>query len=482
MELRVITLNAWGLWVVAKRRQERVAALAQFLRRQASVHLIDSCLAACTADVMLLQEVWVAADVELLRQAAAEGGLPHSFHFLCGAIGSGLLLLSRFRIAQVAFQPYTARGDPFAVLNGDYFAGKGVGWAALDTPAGTISVFNTHLSANYGQRWQTGARGLPPHCRLPRDSLAGVRLLQVLELAAFVRSHGRGSAATVLAGDLNAAPDTLELALLKALLPHLRDAWAEAQPLRLGATANALENSFTTAGAGHTPSRIDYVLSTCAAVSAELALADTGLGFSYSDHVGVAATLSLGGGASSGSGASSDEDAEFTLVSGGGGEGGGGGSPQARPLAPRSAALLTLAELMRRRPQPFQHAAASIEQTALGMARGRRRSLRLAAGLWAAGLGCLGTLAAQPWWAERAAAEAQAHHLALLGGMGTALGWAGVVFVGGFVARGMELRALQQAACQLRLTVGAAAVQACELSPSRYLTCLRESAAAPDCD
>lgn len=55
----------------------------------------------------------------------------------------------------------------------------GVGWAALDTPAGTISVFNTHLSANYGQRWQTGARGLPPHCRLPRDSLAGVRLLQV---------------------------------------------------------------------------------------------------------------------------------------------------------------------------------------------------------------------------------------------------------------------------------------------------------------
>ena len=52
MELRVITLNAWGLWVVAKRRQERVAALAQFLRRQASVHLIDSCLYAryvCTS-------------------------------------------------------------------------------------------------------------------------------------------------------------------------------------------------------------------------------------------------------------------------------------------------------------------------------------------------------------------------------------------------------------------------------------------------
>lgn len=44
---------------------------------------------------------------------------------------------------------------------------------------------------------------------------AAPRCPQVLELAAFVRSHGRGSAATVLAGDLNAAPDTLELALLK---------------------------------------------------------------------------------------------------------------------------------------------------------------------------------------------------------------------------------------------------------------------------
>ena len=37
----------------------------------------------------------------------------------------------------------------------------------------------THLSANYAQRWQHGAAGLPPEIRLPRDGLAGVRLLQV---------------------------------------------------------------------------------------------------------------------------------------------------------------------------------------------------------------------------------------------------------------------------------------------------------------
>jgi sphingomyelin phosphodiesterase 2 len=84
-----------------------------------------ACSAACTADVLMLQEVWVAADVELLRQAGAEGGLPHSFQFLSGAVGSGLLLLSRFRIVQAAFHPFTARGDPFAVTQGDFFAGKG---------------------------------------------------------------------------------------------------------------------------------------------------------------------------------------------------------------------------------------------------------------------------------------------------------------------------------------------------------------------
>jgi endonuclease/exonuclease/phosphatase family metal-dependent hydrolase len=91
----------------------------------------------------------------------------------------------------------------------------GVGWAALETPGGLVSVFTTHLSANYGQQWQAGARGLPPATCLPRDALAGVRLLQMLELAAFVGGRSRGSVGTVLAGDLNAAPDTLEMLLLR---------------------------------------------------------------------------------------------------------------------------------------------------------------------------------------------------------------------------------------------------------------------------
>lgn len=65
--------------------------------------------AACTADIVLLQEVWVAADVELLRQAGAEGRLPHSFHYSSGTLGCGLVLLSRFPISEVRTQPAGAQ-------------------------------------------------------------------------------------------------------------------------------------------------------------------------------------------------------------------------------------------------------------------------------------------------------------------------------------------------------------------------------------
>ena len=132
MDLEVVTLNAWGLWLVSKRRELRIRLLARALER-------------CTADVVLLQEVWVRADAELLQRSAAAGQLPHAFAFRGGALGPGLLLLSRHPIAGAAFHPFSARGDPAAVHHGDFLTGKGVGWAALQTPAGPVDVFCTHL-------------------------------------------------------------------------------------------------------------------------------------------------------------------------------------------------------------------------------------------------------------------------------------------------------------------------------------------------
>lgn len=51
---------------------------------------------------MFLQEVWVHSDAALLRAEAAKGALQHAVHFQGGAIGAGLLVLSRHPILEVS--------------------------------------------------------------------------------------------------------------------------------------------------------------------------------------------------------------------------------------------------------------------------------------------------------------------------------------------------------------------------------------------
>lgn len=45
-DMRVLTLNCWGLWLISKKREQRIAALAQWLREHG--HELD---------VVALQEV-----------------------------------------------------------------------------------------------------------------------------------------------------------------------------------------------------------------------------------------------------------------------------------------------------------------------------------------------------------------------------------------------------------------------------------------
>lgn len=58
------------------------------------------------------------------------------------------------------------------------------------------------------------------------------------------------------------------------------------------------------------------------------------------------------------------------------------------------------------------------------MRQGRRQFVQLAAGLWAAGFGCLGALLARPWW-QQCSDAAGSSYVALLSGMAAAFGWAG---------------------------------------------------------
>ncbi|KAJ9525799.1 hypothetical protein QJQ45_009322 [Haematococcus lacustris] len=149
--LTVLTLNTWGLWLVSKVRKQRMQQLCRWLEQAAE-------------DVVLLQEVWVDSDAEQLMSRARGSGLAHSIHFKSGMFGSGLVTLSRHPILAWGFQRYAASGDPAALLCGDFYAAKGVGWVLLSTPGGPMAVFNTHLHANYSHK-------VRPHPGLPEPTL-----------------------------------------------------------------------------------------------------------------------------------------------------------------------------------------------------------------------------------------------------------------------------------------------------------------------
>ncbi|KXZ48237.1 hypothetical protein GPECTOR_29g18 [Gonium pectorale] len=223
-------------------------------------------------------------------------------HFRSGVFGSGLLTLSRHPITEAAFHQYTCAGDPASIHCGDYLAAKGVGWTRLSTPSGPLDVFNTHLHANYSHKYDkpqgqgpqgAAEEGVPPPAV---DDFAAFRMAQVLELARFVNSvSGRGgSLGAVLGGDLNAAPHTLEAAVLRSLLPQLRDSWLEGREGSSGDpghTCKAADNSFQPRR--QVPERIDYVLTSLKVSGCQLALKRTPDGYSFSDHFAVHTRLTL---------------------------------------------------------------------------------------------------------------------------------------------------------------------------------------------
>ncbi len=213
-QLRALTLNCWGLWVVAKQRQQRIRCCSQWrihasrlrmcwVMRQRGSSLEDTCIKAAqvlmhesgnsdgtcsskrqlclasrscraiakylertNAEVVVLQEVFLRADADTLISGGARGGLPYSQRFRGGILGGELVTLSRHPIiavrfggtgcqrsltccndgcrrccaavAQVHFEQFRASGNPVAILQGDYFAGKGIGHTRIATPHGTV--------------------------------------------------------------------------------------------------------------------------------------------------------------------------------------------------------------------------------------------------------------------------------------------------------------------------------------------------------
>jgi endonuclease/exonuclease/phosphatase family metal-dependent hydrolase len=267
--LRTLTLNVWGL-PSAPDREFRMAHTADVL-------------AEGDYDLVAVQEAWLGIDRDTLRAGAREGGLVHDVFFDEGTFGTGLMLLSRYPLADAVFSRYTLNGDP---LVADRYVPKGVGYARTSTPQGALDVYVTHTIAQHNQ--SDAEDRYRPH-----------RVAQLYELAEQVNAWSAESAALVM-GDLNVRPDQFAYGMFGALT-GMADGFTALHPGEPGYTYSAL-NPYKP---GTHTRRLDYTLARSGGTtrltpeSAEVVLtlvpmtADTPQPKAYSDHYGVRVDYAL---------------------------------------------------------------------------------------------------------------------------------------------------------------------------------------------
>ncbi|KAJ2932822.1 hypothetical protein H1R20_g4272, partial [Candolleomyces eurysporus] len=297
-QLRVLSLNCWGLKFVSKNREERIEAIAHELSQG-------------DHDIIALQEIWVYADYQKVQERLAKR-LPNSKFFYGGALGAGLAIFTRFPILSTAVHPYSLNGAPIDVTAGDWFVGKAAANLVLLHPIlGQVQIFNTHLFAKGGEDG-------PEHLRAHR-------LVGSWEFAKLARQAAELGRYVICLGDFNSIPPTLPMTIIQDHA-SLTDAWAVTHPNSeslspttaleavemLGITADNTHNTWSAGKSWITGwgKRLDYVLyrqparhnsppsdtvAVLRATQCKVVFTDhvPGHNFSYSDHFGLEATLAI---------------------------------------------------------------------------------------------------------------------------------------------------------------------------------------------
>jgi endonuclease/exonuclease/phosphatase family metal-dependent hydrolase len=248
---KILTLNCWGLPFLTPHKNRRLDAISEIIRNG-------------NWDVIALQEVWLKSDQQRLIR---NSGFKHSVVFDAGSrfIGSGMILLSKFKILKSDFHRFRVMGFPHRLDQGDFHSTKGVGFALLETPQGELPVFTTHLIAKYAPRHE-------------RDVNRVFRIAQILELVFYVRRMATPKS-FVLCGDLNSQEQDLELQALYALFGVPRN-------LHLKLRSNKKRIDHIICGATH--KELDLRVSNGSLVFRQ---PFSGEGIPYSDHHGVSATV-----------------------------------------------------------------------------------------------------------------------------------------------------------------------------------------------
>ncbi|KAG8982818.1 phospholipase C type enzyme, partial [Tulasnella sp. 427] len=186
-----------GLKYVSKDRQPRIQAIAEVL-------------SASDYDIVCLQELWVHADFELIRNRVSKS-LPYVKFFFSGALGSGLAILTKYPIIETTIKPYSLNGSPLDVAGGDFFVGKSVVSAVVEHPVlGETEVFNTHMYARGGDDGEEANRA---H-----------RIVGAWQFGNLIRASARRGRYVIAAGDFNSIPNSLPITIVRS---HggLVDAW-----------------------------------------------------------------------------------------------------------------------------------------------------------------------------------------------------------------------------------------------------------------
>lgn len=269
--INILTLNCWGIPYVSKDRAGRMQAIAEKFASE-------------NYDIICLQEVWSVNDFKMLK-AKTEEQLPYSHYFYSGVLGSGICILSKYRIEDVMFHKWPLNGYVHKVHHGDWFGGKGVGLCRLKIHDLNVNLYTTHLHAEYSSN----------------DEYLAHRVLQAFDTAQFVRMTCGGADSVILAGDLNTEPQDLAYKIICGVA-GLTDACSSVSN-KLG-TNMCANNSYTSSKIARTfpdGKRIDHILylgSKFHKVEVKdfhhpFPVRVPQKDFSYSDHEAIMATLSI---------------------------------------------------------------------------------------------------------------------------------------------------------------------------------------------
>lgn len=184
-QIRVLTFNAFS--ILFHENHEELTQLGA------------DAVVAEGADIVAVQEVWLARDAAVYADALRDAGLVHQIQHTTDAVlargSSGLLLASRFPIVAQRFVPFRSAAAPYWMWPPDWYANKGMLELVVETEAGLLRVLNVHVHADY----EPGA-------------YLRERLGQSMELAAMMRE--RAELPLVVLGDMNSQPHEVSHAVL----------------------------------------------------------------------------------------------------------------------------------------------------------------------------------------------------------------------------------------------------------------------------